>query len=206
LNEDLNFTEEEHRQFSREVATQSMVLATNNGLPIQNTDQVVLFGYGTNNTVYGSTITTKIYKKGTSDIITPITVLEGFENKIKENNNKFIYIKNEIGYEIGQFDINENQNLTEYDIESFSIKREGAKRSVAVMTISRKPVERNEIYPYNNNNYNTNLTDIEIETYTLLKKYFDHIVVVLNVGTVIELNDIENDKKNKYINFFLPRN
>ena len=204
LNEDLNFTEEEHRQFSREVATQSMVLATNNGLPIQNTDQVVLFGYGTNNTVYGSTSTTKIYKKGTSNIITPITVLEGFENKIKENNNKFIYIKNEIGYEVGQFDINENQNLTEYDIESFSIKREGAKRSVAVMTVSRKPVERNELYPDNSNNYNTNLTDIEIETYTLLKKYFDHIVIVLNVGTVIELNDIENDNKTSILISFYP--
>ena len=204
LNEDLNFTEEEHRQFSCEVATQSMVLATNNGLPIQNTDQVVLFGYGTNNTVYGSTSTTKIYKKGTSNIITPITVLEGFENKIKENNNKFIYIKNEIGYEVGQFDINENQNLTEYDIESFSIKREGAKRSVAVMTVSRKPVERNELYPDNSNNYNTNLTDIEIETYTLLKKYFDHIVIVLNVGTVIELNDIENDNKTSILISFYP--
>ena len=44
----LNFTEEEHRHFSREVATQTMVLATNNGLPIENTDQVVLFGSGTN--------------------------------------------------------------------------------------------------------------------------------------------------------------
>ena len=29
-NEDLNFTEEAHRLFSREVATQTMVLATNN--------------------------------------------------------------------------------------------------------------------------------------------------------------------------------
>ena len=30
-NEDLNSTEEDHRLFSREVATQTMVLATNNG-------------------------------------------------------------------------------------------------------------------------------------------------------------------------------
>ena len=43
-NEDLNFTEEEHRKFSRNVATQTIVLAINNGLPIESKDQVVLFG------------------------------------------------------------------------------------------------------------------------------------------------------------------
>ena len=51
-NEDLNFTEEAHRLFSREVATQTMVLATNNDvLPLRQTDQVVLFGDGSNNTI-----------------------------------------------------------------------------------------------------------------------------------------------------------
>ena len=42
--EDLDFTEEKHRLLSREVATQTMVLATNNGeLPLLKSDQVVLF-------------------------------------------------------------------------------------------------------------------------------------------------------------------
>ena len=46
--EDLDFTEEAHRLLSREVATQTMVLATNNDdLPLRKTDQVVLFGDGT---------------------------------------------------------------------------------------------------------------------------------------------------------------
>ena len=141
-NEDLEFNEEEHRKFSREVATQTMVLATNNGLPIENTDQVVLFGSGTNNTIYGGD---KIYKKGISDNIIPIMVLEGIENKIKENANKCIYIKNEIGYEIGKSGINKNETLTENDIKLFSIKNNNAKRTVAIMTISRLPVELNDI-------------------------------------------------------------
>ena len=52
--EDLDFTEEAHRLLSREVATQTMVLATNNdGLLLRRTDQVVLFGDGTENTIYG---------------------------------------------------------------------------------------------------------------------------------------------------------
>ena len=176
-----------------------MVLATNNGLPLENTDQVILFGSGTNNTIYGAE---KIYKKGTSIIITPITVLEGFENKIKEKEKKFIYIKNEIGYEIGYSEINE-KTLTEDDIESFSIKREGVKRSVAVMTISREPVEFNDI-PQDKSIYGTQLSDKEMETYDLLRKYFDHIILVLNVGSVIELNDIEKDPKTSILICFYP--
>ena len=102
LIEDLNFTEDEHRQFSRYASIQSMVLATNNGLPLESNDQVVLFGSGTNNTIYGGG---SIYNKGTFDNIVPIMVLEGIENKIRENKNRFIYIKNEIGYEIGKSDM-----------------------------------------------------------------------------------------------------
>ena len=196
----LNFTEEEHRHFSREVATQTMVLATNNGLPIETTDQVVLFGSGTNNTVYGAE---KIYVKGTSKIISPVTILEGFENKILENKNKCIYIENSIGYEIGKSEININKALSENDIEFFSIKREGAKRTVAIMTISRTPVEYGDI-PQDQSIYGTQLSDSEIETYNSLKKYFDYIVIILNVGTMVELNDMERDPKTSILIVFYP--
>ena len=199
-NEDLEFNEEEHRKFSREVATQTMVLATNNGLPIENTDQVVLFGDGTNNTIYGGD---KIYKKGISDNIIPIMVLEGIENKIKENPNKCIYIKNEIGYEIGKSGINKNETLTENDIKLFSIKKNNTKRTVAIMTISRLPVELNDI-PQDKSIYGTQLSDTEIETYNLLKQYFDHIVLILNVGSIIELNNIEKNNKTSILISFYP--
>ena len=200
LIEDLNFTEDEHRQFSRYASIQSMVLATNNGLPLESNDQVVLFGSGTNNTIYGGG---SIYNKGTFDNIVPIMVLEGIENKIRENKNRFIYIKNEIGYEIGKSDINENKTLSENDIESFSKKIEGAKRSVAIMTISRIPVEFNDI-PDDKSSYGIQLSDSEIETYNLLNKYFDHIVLVLNIGSFIELNNIEKDKKTSILICFYP--
>ena len=198
--EDLYFTEDEHRLFSREVATQTMVLATNNGLPIESTDQVVLFGSGTNNTVYGAG---KIFIKGTLRVISAVTVLEGFENKITDNKNKFIYIENNIGYEIGKSGINKNETLSEDDIISFSIKREGAKRTVAVMTISRWAVEYGDI-PLEQSIYGAKLSDSEIETYNLLKKYFEHIVIILNVGTIIELNDIEKDPNTSILIAFYP--
>jgi len=202
-NEDLNFTEEEHRQFSREVATQSIVLAINNGLPIESKDQVVLFGKGTNDTICGPINGEAVYKKGTSNPITPVMIVEGFENKIKENKNKFIYIKNEIGYEIGLSGIDPNKTLTEDDIKLFSNKINGANRSTAIMTISRRPVESEDI-PQDQSISGTQLADSEKETYNLLYKYFDHIVLVLNVGTVIDLNGIEKDKKTSIVIAFYP--
>ena len=189
-NEDLNFTEENHRLLSREAATQTMVLATNNGgLPLQSTDQVTLFGSGTENTIYGGWGSGEVYEKGETKNISPIKILEGIEN-IKD---RFIYIKNEIGYEIGIPGI-KDKNLTEEDIENLSVKKEGAKRSVAILSISRRAgegIDRKQDQSISG----TLLSDSEKETYNLLIKYFDQVVVILNVGSVMELEGIETDKK-----------
>ena len=190
-NEDLNFTEENHRLFSREVATQTMVLATNNGgLPLQPTDQVTLFGSGTINTIYGGWGSGEVYEKGEETNISPVQILEGIENIT----DRFIYIKNEIGYEIGIPGIKDNKNLTEEDIQNFSVKREGAKRSVAILTISRRSGEEID-RPQDQSNSGTLLSNSEKDTYNSLIKYFDKVVVILNVGSVMELEGIETDKK-----------
>ena len=199
-NEDLNFTEEDHRLFSREVATQTMVLATNNGgLPLQPTDQVSLFGNGTINTIYGGWGSGEVYEKGEEINISPVKILEGIENIT----DRFIYVKNEIGYEIGIPGIKDNKNLTEEDIEKLSIKKEGAKRSVAILSISRRSGEGND-RPQDQSNFGTLLSDSEKETYNSLIKYFDKVVVILNVGSVMELEDIEKDKKTSILISFLP--
>ena len=198
-NEDLNFTEENHRLLSREAATQTMVLATNNGgLPLQSTDQVVLFGSGTENTIYGGWGSGEVYEKGDTNNISPIKILEGIEN-IKD---RFIYIKNEIGYEIGIPGI-KDKNLTEEDIENFSVKKEGAKRSVAILSISRRAGEGSD-RKQDQGISGTLLSNSEKDTYTLLIKYFDNVVVILNVGSVMELEDIETDKKTSILISFLP--
>ena len=198
--EDLNFTEEGHRLFSREVATQTMVLATNNdGLPLQPTDQVTLFGNGTVNTIYGGWGSGEVYEKGEEINISPVQILEGIEN-IKD---RFIYMKNEIGYEIGLPGIKDNKNLTEEDIENLSLKKEGAKRSVAIFSISRRSGEGRD-RPQDQSNSGTLLTDSEKDTYNALIKYYDKVVVILNVGSVIELEGIEKDKKTSILIAFLP--
>ena len=86
----------------------------------------------------------------------------------------------------GKSGINKNETLTENDIKLFSIKNNNTKRTVAIMTISRLPVELNDI-PQDKSIYGTQLSDTEIETYNLLKQYFDHYVLILNVSSIIEL-------------------
>ena len=71
------------------------------------------------------------------------------------------------------------------------------------MTISRLPVELNDI-PQDKSIYGTQLSDTEIETYNLLKQYFDHIVLILNVGSIIELNNIEKNNKTSILISFYP--
>ncbi len=197
--EDLDFTEEAHRLLSREIATQSMVLATNNNiLPLTSTDQVVLFGLGTSKTVYGGTGSGIVYQKGTKIPINPVMVLEGIQNK----KDKFIYVENDIGYELGT-GIDYGKNLTEDNIKEFSTKREGAKRTIAILTISRISGEGSD-RSRDSSSEGTLLSKRELDTFDSIKKYFDKIVLVLNVPSVIELNGLEQDKNVSILIAFLP--
>ena len=197
--EDLDFTEEAHRLLSREIATQSMVLATNNDiLPLTSTDQVVLFGLGTSKTVYGGTGSGIVYQKGTKIPINPVMVLEGIQNK----KDKFIYVENDIGYELGT-GIDYGKNLTEDNIKEFSTKREGAKRTIAILTISRISGEGSD-RSRDSSSEGTLLSKRELDTFDSIKKYFDKIVLVLNVPSVIELNGLDQDKNVSILIAFLP--
>ena len=71
------------------------------------------------------------------------------------------------------------------------------------MTISRRPLDSEDI-PQDQSISGTQLTDSEKETYNLLYKYFDHIVIILNVGTFINLNGIEKDKIISIVIAFYP--
>ena len=192
-NEDLDFTEDEHRQLAREAATQAMVLATNNGvLPLKKTDQIVLFGDGTKNTIYGGWGSGEVYNKGTNVGVSPVTVLQGIENK----KDKFIYVKNEKGLLLGD-------SLKESDIEDFSKKNDGAERSVAILTISRRSGEGSD-RPQDSSNSGFLLSESEINTFNTLVKHFDNVVVILNVGSVVELEGIEKNEKTSILISFLP--
>ena len=194
--EDLDFTEEAHLLFSREVATQTMVLATNNGeLPLRETDQVVLFGEGTENTIYGGWGSGEVYNKGTREGLTPVRILDGIQSKT----DRFIYVPNNYGYEIGK----NGSNLTDAIVEQLSTKKENAERTFAILSISRRSGEGSD-RPQNQESTGTLLSDTEINTYNALIKYFDKVAIILNVGSVIELNGIESNEKTSILIAYLP--
>ena len=179
-----------------------MVLATNNGLPIDSRDQVVLFGAGSKSTYAVGKGSGAVYNKGTKVSISPVNIIQGIENKLKQNNNKFKYVKNEIGYEVGINGINKKK-LTESDIKNYAQKASGVKRSVAILTISKFQGENTDRV-HDRNSYGTMLTNSEKQTYDILKQYFDHIVLVLNVGSMIQLNNIEKDQKTSILISYYP--
>ena len=52
-----------------------MVLATNNGLPIDSRDQVVLFGAGSKSTYAVGKGSGAVYNKGTKVSISPVNII-----------------------------------------------------------------------------------------------------------------------------------
>ena len=119
-------------------------------------------------------------------------MLQGIENK----KDKFIYVKNEKGFLLGN-------SLTEADIEEFSNKKEGAERSIAILTISRRSGESGD-RPQDSINSGVLLSEPEINIYNTLLKYFDNIVLILNVGSVIDLEDMDKNEKTSILISFLP--
>jgi len=71
------------------------------------------------------------------------------------------------------------------------------------LTISRRSGEGND-RPQDKSSTGTLLSDSEIATYNALIQYFDKVVVILNVGSVIELNNIEQNEKTSILISFLP--
>ena len=137
-----------------------MVLATNNDvLPLMQTEQVVLFGDGSNNTIYDGWGSGKVYNKGIAESLTTLKIYEGIENI----QNSFTYIKNDKGYEIGF----SGSNLTEQDIQEFAVKRPNVQRTVAILTISRRSGEESD-RSQNKSSTGTIISDSELNTFNML--------------------------------------
>ena len=74
---------------------------------------------------------------------------------------------------------------------------------MAVLTISRRSGEGSD-RPRDQSSTGTLLSDSEINTYNALIKYFDKVVLVLNVGSVIELQGLEKNAKTSILIAYLP--
>lgn len=184
---DLSYSEEEHHQMSREFGAESIVLAKNVGLPLKPTDKVMLFGGGTFDTQYGGTGSGEVW--GTKST----WISEGIETKAKE------------GKIINEWNVKftlEN-DLTEDDVKKMADKGEKATRSVAVMTIKRSAgegLDRN----LDGDREGMFISDNEINTFKLLEKYFDQIVIVLNVCGYVEIMDFVESEKTSILIVHYP--
>ena len=110
------------------------------------------------NTIYGGWGSGEVYKRGTDRNIQAVSILEGIKNK----KDKFIYIENTIGYEIGIPGLSKNKDLTDENIKEFSTKQDGAQRSVAILTISRRSGEGYD-RPQDSSSSSTKLLKTEID-------------------------------------------
>ena len=178
----------EHIELSRRVADEGMVLLENNGLlPLRKGTVVSLFGIGSIDYVKGGGGSGMVYSAYVRNIY------EGFMEKaptisVYEPVTKFYY-----DYAVPLLE--EHPGYTLYDeIEvPASLISEAAKNSdVAVITIHRFSREGLDRFSEKGDFY---LTDIEQKMVDDVTAAFEHSVIVLNVGGMIDVSFIKNNSK-----------
>lgn len=179
---------DEHIALSRKIADEGMVLLENNGtLPLKENTTVALFGIGSLDYVKGGGGSGQVYSAYVRNIY------EGFkckEPKVKiyEPVTKFYY-----DYALPLLkDYQKDDLLPQVEAPAELIKEASENADVAVITIHRysgegwdRSAERGDFY----------LTDIEENTVKNVTAAFKHTVIVLDIGGMIDLSWIKNNKK-----------
>lgn len=178
----------EHIDLSRRVATEGMVLLENNGiLPLKKGTAVSLFGIGSIDYVSGGGGSGRVYSAYVRD------VYEGFcekadKVKIYEPLTKFYMdyalpiVQKQGGYEI----------LTQPELPQSLIDDAAKNSDVAIITIHRfsgedwdRSAKKGDFY----------LTDQETDMVNRVTAAFDHSIVVLDVGGMIDTEWFKQNKK-----------
>ena len=179
----------EHIDLSRKVATEGMVLLENNGLlPLKENTTVSLFGIGTIDYAKGGGGSGMVYSEYVRNIY------EGFMCKapkisVYEPVTKFYY-----DYALPILpDYHVDKILLEPEEVPAELIKEAAKNSdVAVITIHRYSQEGFDRSSEKGDFY---LTDTEQKMIDDVTEAFEHSVVVLNVGGMIDVSWIKNNPK-----------
>lgn len=177
-----------HIELSRKVATEGMVLLENNGLlPLKENTSVALFGIGSIDYVKGGGGSGMVYSKYVRNIY------EGFMCKapgisVYEPVTKYYY-----DYAVPLLsEYDGDKLLHEIDVPAELIKEAAKNADVAVITIHRfsgegwdRSSEKGDFY----------LTDTEQKMVDDVTAAFEHSVVVLNIGGMIDVSWIKNNPK-----------
>ncbi len=183
-----------HIELSRKVATEGMVLLENNGvLPLKKNTTVALFGIGSLDYVKGGGGSGMVYCNYTRNIY------EGFmckapDIKVYEPVTKFYY-----DYTLPLLDQYDedlhilNQKLfDEIELPEELVKEASNKADVAIITIHRFSGEGCDRSSKKGDFY---LTDEEQKLVDTVTSHFKHSVAVLDVGGMIDVSWIKENKK-----------
>lgn len=179
---------DEHIALSRKCAQEGMVLLENNGaLPLKEGSTVALFGVGTLEYIKGGGGSGQVYPEYVRNIY------EGFQCKaprihIYEPLSEFYY-----EYAVPRIDqLEDKQILPEPEIPISLLASAAKAADVAIISIHRysgeewdRRAEKGDFY----------LTDEEERLVMDVTSVFDHTVVVLNVGGMLDLSWIKSNPK-----------
>ncbi len=182
----------EHIALSRKAAGEGMVLLENNGiLPLKEGSRVALFGIGSIDYVKGGGGSGQVYCAYTRNIY------EGFKEKeprfsVYEPLTKYYY-----DYAmplLNEYDAfhNEEKLFDEIELPESLVKAAAAESDVAVITIHRFSAEGWDRSAKKGDFY---LTDTEQKLIDDVTAAFEHSVIILDVGGMVEVSYIKENKK-----------
>jgi beta-glucosidase-like glycosyl hydrolase len=178
-------------EISKNAATEGMVLLDNSQgvLPIATSGSVALYGTGAYETVIGGTGSGSVNPREDAEV----TVLQGFLNaKYTVVNEDFLKAR-EKEYEQGSEDYSQNSGGDMWGsyahdeplYEKADIIKAAQKANTAIYVLSRNSGEGNDRTATKGDYY---LSDNEAANLALLGKTFENVIVVLNVGGVVDTN------------------
>lgn len=201
---EINIYENNHREISREIASEGMVLLKNNGcLPLGKTlDKIALFGIGARHTIKGGTGSGDVnvrnvisVEKGLEfagyDIVTK-KYLDNYDKLLSEENNKYkatvqALAEKGVMAALGSifdkpFKAPDAPAITKKDCDEYSSK-------TAIYVLSRNSGEGAD---RKNVKGDYLLSDNEISDITLLSQNYDNLILLLNVGGAVDISKVYN--------------
>ena len=178
--------EAKNAQISQDAATEGMVLLDNQGaLPIAKSGSVALYGAGVYATIKGGTGSGDVYLKDGANI----DVQQGFEEAgYHIVNRDFIAAQEEASKENGSGGGGMWGSTGTYDEEVYDeavIDAAASASDTAVYVVARNSGEGSDRQAAKGDYY---LTDNEAANLAILGRKFEKVVVVLNVGGIIDTN------------------
>lgn len=179
---------EKHVELSRKVACEGMVLLENNGLlPLKEHTTVALFGIGSIDYVKGG---------GGSGMVFCEYVRNIYEGFLCKSPNVSVYepvTKYYYDYAVSRLSEYDGDRIfSEIDVPADLLQAAAENADVAVITIHRFSLEAQDRSSEKGDFY---LTDCEQKMVDDVTAAFEHTVVVLNVGGMIDVSWIKNNPK-----------